>query len=227
MSKTIYSTDINESTIVYEALNNTLQSLTSLKGREQPLLLLGAFFLQNFAAGENQTLLLRVTLQRQSSNNLTNIYLKIFYKTKINLRCRDESAQTLNSGNDTAFNDICNLSFNGLLSLGDPLKNFPCGKLISLNLGENRTILTTHGYDKNLNHITDLDNILCGFRGRIAQFTLRNGNFLLVANIYKCLVTIYQYDGTFDDFLFFDFLPCCRFLFSQELFHCHFFLHFS
>ena len=87
---------------------------------------------------------------------------------------------------------------NMLATLFDCFHIFPSNHAVSFYLGEHAAVVATKGNNINVDFVANLNNISCGLRSRVSEFSLRNSNFLFVADINIGLIAGNLDDGTFN-----------------------------
>lgn len=134
MCEAVYAADIDECTVVDEALDRAADRLASFERGEDFLFLLSALSFEERTAGKNEALLVDVDLDNLSLDRLADIDGEILDEVEFHLGCRDEAAQTFDGGNEAALDNLRDVSLDRLASFLLLLHLRPSDHAVSLYL---------------------------------------------------------------------------------------------
>ena len=135
---------------------------------------------------------------------------------KFDLRGGNETAQTADEGNKTALDNLSDTRLYAFAAVLDLFDFAPRSHVIGLDFRKCAAVLSAKRLNIDIDHVADFDDVLGGFGLRTGELALRNGNFLLVADIYDCFVVGYLHDRTLDHFMLADVVHAFDLLFEHR-----------
>ena len=143
---------------------------------------------------------MRIDLQNEHRESLADVSAKVLDKVQLNLRGGNETAQTADGGNKTALDDLRHARINRFAALLYLFHFLPSCHVIGLDLRKCAAVLSAERLNVDIDHVANLDNVFCRVGLRTREFSLRNGDFLFVADVDDRLIIIDRHDGALDHF---------------------------
>jgi len=110
MKKSVCSAEINECTEIGNVLDNTVYDIANLDLAEESLLHLFLLSCKKLLAVSDASSLVRIVLNDNEVDFLSEIFAEIFLIAVGNKACRDEDSGSVNLNGDSALKDSRNLS---------------------------------------------------------------------------------------------------------------------
>ena len=161
--------------------------------REQLLAALGAFLLDQFAAGEDDVLPLLVDLDDLEVVGVADVLVEVLRREDVDLRGGQEGLDA-DVDEQAAFDDGLDLAGDGAAFVADGEDAFPVLLELGLLLGEDdHALLVFELLDQDVDLVADLD----GFD--VVEFVAGDDAFAFVADVHEDFLGADFDDGAFDD----------------------------
>ena len=194
VQQAVHAVEVNERAEIGDVLDGALADVARRHFGEQLGAALGAFLLDEFAAGEDDVLALLVDFDDLEIVGVADELREVLRRDDVNLRGGQERLDA-DVDDEAAFDDGLDLAVDGAAFVADGEDLVPVLLELGLFLGEDdHAFLVFEFLDEDIDFVADLDGL------DVVEFVGGDDAFAFVADVHEDFLGADFDDGAFDDF---------------------------